>query len=159
ARQADMPYRQLMELMSARLEATAAGGRADDAAPGADGYPDVAAFLADIDLIDASLAAHRGEHAGRFALGRPRRRVTSFGFHLASLDLRQDSAAHDAALGALEGVDDWAALPLERRLARLHALIDAPVPRVPGAEAAAATLDVFRTVRSARARYGADAFG
>ncbi|NLA68750.1 MAG: phosphoenolpyruvate carboxylase, partial [Gammaproteobacteria bacterium] len=129
------------------------------AEPGADAYPDVAAFLADIDLIDASLAAHRGEHAGRFALGRLRRRVTSFGFHLASLDLRQDSAAHDAALGALEGVDDWAALPLERRLARLHALIDAPVPRVPGAEAAAATLDVFRTVRSARARYGADAFG
>src|SRR5690606_23218972 len=45
------------------------------------------------------------------------------------------------------------------RLAQLHALIDAPVPRVPNADAAMSALDVFRTVKSARARYGADAFG
>lgn len=117
ARQADMPYRQLLELMSARLEATAADRRRQGGDDGADSavadahagdvsdsfsaaaeaYAGVEDFLADLDLIDASLAAHRGEHAGRFALRRLRRRVTSFGFHLAALDLRQDSAAHDAA--------------------------------------------------------------
>ncbi len=179
ARQADMPYRQLLELMSARLEATAADRRrqggddgADSAAAdahagdvsdsfsaAAEAYAGVEDFLADLDLIDASLAAHRGEHAGRFALRRLRRRVTSFGFHLAALDLRQDSAAHDAALASLEGLDDWGALPLEERLARLHALIASPTPAVPDAGAASSTLDVFRKVVSARARYGEAAFG
>ena len=156
ARQADMPYRQLMELMSARLEATVEA-EAEAEATGA--YAGVDGFLADLELIDASLAANRGEHAGRFALRRLLRRVRSFGFHMAALDLRQDSAAHDAALAALEGVEDWAGRPLEDRLARLHALIDAPHPRVPDAAAAASTLAVFGTVKSARARYGADAFG
>ena len=57
--------------------------------------------LADLGLIGASLAAHQGEHAGGFALRRLVRRVQAFGFHLATLDLRQDSATHDAALAAL----------------------------------------------------------
>ncbi|MBJ6985643.1 phosphoenolpyruvate carboxylase [Luteimonas sp. MC1750] len=183
ARQADMPYRQLLELMSARLEATAGTGADTGTDPagananvdGSDdsratdtrsaggswrpAYNGVQDFLADLDLVDASLAAHRGEHAGRFALRRLRRRVTSFGFHLAALDLRQDSAAHDAALAALEGLDDWSALPLEQRLERLHALIASPTPAVPDAGAAAQALEVFRTVRSARVRYGEAAFG
>ena len=154
ARQADMPYRQLMELMSARLAATAAATHG-----GAAAYDGVEGFLHDLELIDASLGNNRGEHAGRFALRRLLRRVRSFGFHLAALDLRQDSAAHDAALAALQGDDDWAAQPLDARLAQLHALIHAPTPRVPDAEAALPALDVFRTVKSARARFGADAFG
>ncbi|MBB1473055.1 phosphoenolpyruvate carboxylase [Luteimonas sp. MC1782] len=155
ARQADMPYRQLMELMSARLAATAA----DEGAPPGAAYAGVDDFLDDLGLIDASLAHHRGQHAGLFALRRLLRRVRSFGFHLAALDLRQDSAAHDAALAALEGDDDWATQPLDARLARLHALIDAPQPRVPAADAAKAALDVFRAVTTARARYGDAAFG
>ncbi|HEY4529534.1 MAG TPA: phosphoenolpyruvate carboxylase [Luteimonas sp.] len=161
ARQADMPYRQLLELMSARIAATAAEGedKGEGEGGGGRGYPEVGAFLADLELIDASLARHRGERAGRFALARLLRRVQSFGFHLAALDLRQDSAAHDAALAALEGIGDWGGLPLEQRLERLHALIASPAPAVPDAEDAAGTLDVFRTVASARARYGNNAFG
>ena len=92
-RHADMPYRHLLSLMTARLQATA-----NDKL---EGYADAASFLADLDLIEASLRAHRGEHAGGFALRRLRRRVEAFGFHLATLDLRQDSAVHDAgAVGA-----------------------------------------------------------
>src|SRR5690606_7540435 len=56
-RWADMPYRLLLELVDSRLAATAA----DDAR----GYDGVAGFIADLECIDASLRAHRGEHAGR----------------------------------------------------------------------------------------------
>src|SRR5690606_21411093 len=84
-RLADMPYRQLLWAMRARLQATAAAGEG--------GYADAAAFIDDLELIDASLVAHRGEHAGRFALQRVLWRARSFGFHMAALDLRQDSAA------------------------------------------------------------------
>ena len=158
ARREDMPYCQLLQLMSARLAATDAGGD-EPGASAAAAYAGADELLEDIDLIDASLAGNRGDQAGRFALRRLRRRVTSFGFHLAALDLRQDSAAHDAALGALEGEEDWATRPLDERLARLHALIGSPTPAVPDAEVASSSLEVFRTVKSARERYGEDAFG
>src|SRR5690606_35394752 len=135
-RLADMPYRQLLWAMRARLQATAAAGEG--------GYADAAAFIDDLELIDASLVAHRGEHAGRFALQRVLWRARSFGFHMAALDLRQDSAAHDDALAALEADPGWAEAPLQARIERLHALIAGAAPRAAGAEAAASTLDVFR---------------
>ena len=125
ARNADMPYRQLLALISARLQATLAGRE------GAYGGPDE--LLADLDIIAASLAAHRGEHAGAFAVRRLRRRVEAFGFHLATLDLRQDSATHAQALAA------WQADP--------------------AAAEAQPTLDVFRAVARLRPRYGERAFG
>ncbi len=150
-RLADMPYRLLIDLMRARLRATSAGD--------ARGYPDAAAFIDDLQAIDASLAHHRGDHAGRFALQRVLWRARGFGFHLASLDLRQDSAAHEQALAALEGDADWAQRPLEARIARLHALIDGAAPPAPDAEAAAPALDVFRTVHALRPQLGEHAFG
>jgi phosphoenolpyruvate carboxylase len=150
-RLADMPYRQLLRAMRARLQATDAGS--------AGAYPDAAAFIDDLELIDASLAAHRGEHAGRFALQRVLWRAKTFGLHMAALDLRQDSAAHDDALAALEGGSDWSDLPLQGRIDRLHALIDGASASAPDAVAAQATLDVFRSVRELRGTLGEHAFG
>lgn len=148
-RLADMPYRQLLWAMRARLQATG------EAAAGA--YPDAAAFIDDLELIDTSLARHRGEHAGRFALRRILWRARSFGFHLAALDLRQDSAVHDDALAALLGDPTWAARGLSQRIEHLHALIAGQA--VPQPDAAELTLDVFRTVYALRASLGAHAFG
>ena len=125
ARHADMPYRQLLALMSARVQETA------QSRPAA--YADADAFRADLDCIAASLAAHQGEHAGAFALRRLRRRVQAFGFHLATLDLRQDAATHARALEALRADPESAA--------------GQPV------------LDVFRTVAALRPSLGAAAFG
>src|SRR5690606_25333012 len=90
----DMPYRLLLELVEARLRATDAGD--------ARGYAGVDGFIEDLACIDASLHANRGEHAGRFAVQRLLRRARSFGFHLAALDLRQDSAVHEEALAGGE---------------------------------------------------------
>lgn len=150
-RLADMPYRQLLWAMRARLQANGDGA--------AGGYPDAAAFIDDLALIDASLAGHRGEHAGRFALQRILWRARSFGFHMATLDLRQDSAVHDQALAALDADADWAVRPLSARIGRLHALIAGAAPASAGAADAASTLEVFRTVRELRTALGEHAFG
>ena len=152
ARYDDMPYRQLLALIAARLQATLRQRR--------DGYASVAEFRADIALIGASLRAHRGEHAGWFALRRLLRRIDAFGFHLATLDLRQESAAHDAALAALLGDPGWAQRTAAQRSARLAELLaaDAPALAADAADAQAA-LDVFRTVTAAQPRYGAQALG
>jgi phosphoenolpyruvate carboxylase len=93
----DMPYRLLLELVDARLAATASGDHR--------GYAGVDDFIGDLACIDASLQAHRGEHAGRFAVQRLLRRARSFGFHLATLDLRQDSAVHEEALAGGDARD------------------------------------------------------
>jgi phosphoenolpyruvate carboxylase len=153
ARDADMPYRALLTLMQRRLDATL-----DDAPHG---YASPDAFVDDIAAIECSLCANAGVHAGAFAVRRLLRRARCFGFHLATLDLRQDSAAHDAALAALLDDADWPQRAVDARIARLHALIDGrerlSLHNAP--EAAASTLAVFRTVDEARTRYGAHAFG
>ncbi|ASR43186.1 phosphoenolpyruvate carboxylase [Xanthomonas citri pv. mangiferaeindicae] len=151
-RHADMPYRRLLDLIDARLAATAAEHRA--------GYPDAGAFIDDLVLIDASLRAHRGEHAGRFALERLLWRARTFGFHLAALDLRQDSAVHDEVLGRIDG-GDWAARDVAARVERLHAMLDAP-PRAPAGDdgdVVASTLGVFRAVVDLRRSHGEAATG
>src|SRR3546814_5038017 len=81
-------------------------------------------FIADLEAIDTSLAHHRGDHAGRFALQRVLRRVRGFGFHLAALDLRQDSAVHEEALAALLDDADWASRAADAQVDRLHGVLD-----------------------------------
>lgn len=151
-RHADMPYRNLLTLMHERLWATA------HEAP--EGYADAAEFKADVALIEDSLRTHRGAHAGAFAVRRLRRRVACFGFHLASLDLRQNSAAHDAALAALLADPQWPERGVAERTATLHRLLrgEGAVP-APDHAGARDSLEVFRAVAAARPRYGAYAFG
>ena len=151
-RMADMPYRRLMDMMKARLALTAEGDER--------GYAGAREFISDLELIDASLVNHRGEHAGRFTLQRVLWRARTFGFHLAALDLRQDSAAHDAALADLLGDEDWAARDAADRGSRLQALLDQPpaAPDAPG-DVLGSTLDVFRTVLDLRRSHGIDAIG
>ena len=96
----DEPYRQKLRLMRERLD------RVDDVRPGE--YPDGDAFLADLDVIAESLAAD-GQDAVRESFVEPlRRQVDTFGFTLASLDLRDHRENHTEAVAeavASEGVD------------------------------------------------------
>ena len=153
ARHSDMPYRELLALMGARLQATQGGDEA--------GYAHADELLQDLTLIDASLLAHRGQHAGLFPVRRVQRRVQAFGFHLAALDLRQDSAWHDAALAALDNDPEWSQRTVEARVARLHSLLDGAHLANAGVDDATArsTLEVFRAVVDVRRRFGSHAIG
>jgi phosphoenolpyruvate carboxylase len=171
ARHRTMPYRQLLQLIAARLAATArldADAEQPGAAPTAlavvpaqsTAYAGVDEFRADLQLILASLLTHGGEHAGAFAVRRVLRRADAFGFHLATLDLRQDSRAHDDALAALLDDPDWPERDAAERATRLAALLhgNAP-PAAADAADAQSVLDVFRARRHLRARHGEHAFG
>src|SRR5262249_28296663 len=79
----EMPYRMLLTLVRARLRATVAEKDG--------GYARAADFIADVELIERSLLANRGANAGGFAVRRLLWRARTFGFHLARLDVRQDS--------------------------------------------------------------------
>src|SRR5690606_23374603 len=116
----------------------------------------------DLEAIGAGLRARQGEHAGWFALRRVLRRAHAFGFHLATLDLRQDARVHDQALAVLLDDADWPGRDADARTARLRQALQSPIDvrRDSALPAPAAqVLEVFATVASARAHYGADAVG
>ncbi|NBB91675.1 MAG: phosphoenolpyruvate carboxylase [Gammaproteobacteria bacterium] len=99
ARHADMPYRELLYLVEARLKATIGDGEG--------AYDHVDGFAADLARIAESLKENRGKRAGLFPIGRLQRRVDIFGFHLAALDLRIDSGDLHEAVGELIDDADW----------------------------------------------------
>jgi len=152
-RHADMPYRLLNDLMRARLQATL------DDAPGA--YAAPTELEQDLQLILDSLQANKGLHAGWFAVRRLLWRVRSFGFHLARLDVRQESSVHARAVAAALGEDEWDARSAQDRARVLGAYAggEQPLPAAPE-DAGNARLDaVFAALADARARHGADALG
>jgi phosphoenolpyruvate carboxylase len=57
----------------------------------------------DLDVVDRSLAANRSELLARGRLRSLRRAVDVFGFHLAGLDLRQNSDVHERTITELFG--------------------------------------------------------
>ena len=149
-RHENMPYRCLLQLVGARLAATAHD------APGS--YDDANAFAADIELVAASLRAHAGARAGWFAVRRLQRRIATFGFHLARLDARQDSRVHaialTEALGTLpdDAVARAAAIAPYAHGARVLTVRDDDVTL-------ARTVAVFATFADARRRHGDAALG
>ncbi|MET4568737.1 phosphoenolpyruvate carboxylase [Rhodanobacter soli] len=151
-RHADMPYRCLLQLVGARLALTG-----DESS---DGYPSSDELLDDLQLIADSLFQHRGVHAGAYAVERLLCRVRSFGFHLARLDVRQDSRVHDDALAALLADPDWSSRDGAARADRLRPYASGEAAFAHSGDANAEALQaVFTTLRDSRQSHGHDATG
>ena len=153
-RHRDMPYRVLLRLIAARLMATSL----DEAS----GYASATEFADDLQCIATSLVNQQGSHAGLFSVRRLVRRLETFGFHLATLDVRQNALVHRAVVGRLLGDPGWLDRPAAERATRLRRALEggeSPVA-TPRADAdAERTLAVFRAITECRARYGAHAIG
>lgn len=152
-RHADMPYRCLLTLIGARLEASLDDDQTE-------GYVSSADLLADLKLIAESLIAHRGLHAGTYAVQRVMRRVSTFGLHLARLDVRQDSRVHDDALAALLGDEEWVGRSADQRTLQLRDYASGKARfAISHADVAMSLYDVFVTIGDTRRRYGTEAVG
>ncbi|HWC73040.1 MAG TPA: phosphoenolpyruvate carboxylase [Gemmatimonadales bacterium] len=152
ARYYDMPYRVLFSLIAARLDAT----RRDDPS----GYAGVADLEDDLRAVIASLREHRGEHAGLFSVQRLLRRVETFGFHLATIDVRQHAQVHRAVLATLLSDSTWPSRPAGERAARLRQLLErGEQPTSTADDQAHRTLEVFKAIAACRARFGSHAVG
>lgn len=96
ARNPDEPFRQLLAVVSARLAASAGGAEAV-ATP----YRDPRELVQDLGVIERALAAMNAGAIARAHILPLRREVETFGFHTASLDLRQNSSIVNKALAAV----------------------------------------------------------
>ena len=152
ARHRDMPYRVFLRLIQARLQAT----YDDSVYP----YESVKQFRDDIEILAASLAAHKGQHAGLFAVKRLIRRIETFGFHFLTLDVRQDALVHRQVVGELLGEDDWLNWSAEDRLARIIEVIESRDSFADTQSITARkTLAVFQAVAFCKRKYGDNAIG
>jgi phosphoenolpyruvate carboxylase len=125
----DEPYRRALTGVYARLAATfaAVAGREAPRAPlvDAEAYSGPAAFISDLTVLMTALkTGGSGLLGGHSSLKRLIRSVETFGFHLATLDLRQNSAVHERVVAELlksAGVEqDYASLGEDDRVALLR---------------------------------------
>ena len=165
----DEPYRRALIGMYARLAATLHELTGTEALRHAvvpqNPYPDAETFLGDLKVIEASLAHHHAQALVGPRLAPLMRAVQVFGFHLATLDLRQSSDKHEAVVAELLKVariePDYAALPESDKRTRLMTLLnDARPLRVHGASYAELTRDelaIFETAAHSLKAYGREA--
>ena len=165
----DEPYRRALTGIYARLAATlkqlTGGDAARHAVAPQNPYRQAEEFLADLRVIEASLRAHGGGGMATERLHPLVRAVEVFGFHLATVDLRQSSDQHERVVAELLATArieaDYSALDEARRRELLLSLLcDARPLRVVGAaysEHTTGEIAIFEAARVMRERFGAQA--
>ena len=152
ARHREMPYRIFLRLVQARLQST----YDDDVFP----YEKVEQLIRDIELVAESLAFNKGRHAGLFVVRRLLRRIHTFGFHMLTLDVRQDAEVHRKVIGECLGDEDWLERSAEDRTERI---IDAITTRENApmtlSTRARKTIAVFQAIAFCRRKYGERSIG
>jgi len=153
----DEPYRQKLDIIRARLEATREGN--------AGAYSDPDALYKDLADIEDSLRANNAPSADLVL--RLMRQVATFGLHLTRLDLRQSSARHDDALDeitrALDIKPHYSQMSAEQKSAWLSEELRSLRPLVSAemvlSDATRETLDTFKVARTALDALSCEAIG
>ena len=165
----DEPYRRALTGIYARLAASlkelTGGEAARHAVAPQNAYASAEEFLADLRVIEASLKSHHGEALAAERLHPLIRAVQVFGFHLATVDLRQSSDKHEEVVAELLAKariePNYAGLQEAAKRALLIKLLnDARPLRVVGADYSVHSqgeLAIFETARMMRERFGHDA--
>ena len=152
ARHRDMPYRVFLRLVQQRLQST----YDDDIYP----YEHVQQLIGDIELIAESLSCNKGQHAGLFAVQRLLRRIRTFGFHLLTLDVRQDAEVHRKVVAECLGEEGWGERTAKERTERiLAALRSRESHPMTLSTQARKTIAVFQAIAFCHRKYGTQSIG
>ena len=162
----DESYRRALAGMYSRLAASlrelTGGAAARHVVPPQNPYRDAQEFLADLSTVRESLLANKGGALVGHRLAPLMRAVEVFGFHLATMDLRQSSDKHEEVVAELLAAarlePDYTRLDEpSRRTLLLRLLCDARPLRVAGAPYSEQTrreLEIFETAADLRRRFG-----
>ena len=169
AHRKDEPYRRALTGMYARLAATLSDLTGTEAARHAvapqNPYLLAEDFVADLRVIETSLKANHGGALTAQRLHPLIRAVEVFGFHLATVDLRQSSDKHEEVVAELLATArvhaNYSGLSEDAKRALLMGLLnDARPLRVHGAEYSAhaqGELAIFAMAKVMRERFGVEA--
>jgi phosphoenolpyruvate carboxylase len=140
----DQPYRRKLGLIGERLR------RTDSAGSG--GYASSNQLLDDLQLVAASLHANAGARVASGGLLDLHRRVETFGFCLAELEIRQHADRHTAAVAellALNGVPGYQSMDEAERMRVLEAQLESDaLPGLSSEAFSAATREVLDTFQA-----------
>ena len=166
------PYRQKMILIYRRLGATLAQNREawQTQRPDPWAYTNADEFIADLELIQESLRENKGDRLAEGRFARLVQQARIFGFHLASMDIRQHSERHFEAVAELvnryyraQDPDfDYLGLSEEERTRLLVEEIESPRPltaRLLYSNDTNETVALFRLIRQAHERIAPQAIG
>ena len=162
------PWRQFVELLVARLPIEIAPHAVAQIREGDGRYQYAAELATDLRTLHDSLSAVGAERLAESDVQPVIRALEVFGFHLAILDVRQNSAFHVKALAQLMGAagidgsqwEDWNEMErlrfLEKELKSPRPFLHATVSAGPEADA---VLGCYRVLAAHIARCGADGLG
>jgi phosphoenolpyruvate carboxylase len=162
----DEPYRRALTGIYSRLAATlkelTGGDAARHAIPPQNPYAKSEEFLVDLRVIEQSLLAHHGAALVQQRLHPLIRAVEVFGFHLATVDLRQSSDQHEMVVAELLAIariePNYSKLSeAARRILLVRLLNDARALRVMGGRYSDHTrheLAIFECAKVMRERFG-----
>ncbi|MGI9023018.1 MAG: phosphoenolpyruvate carboxylase [Acidimicrobiales bacterium] len=128
-------------------------------------YPGVEDLVGDLAQMEESLVANRGELLARGSLRRAMRTTAAFGFHLATMDVREHADRTHAVVASLvdrfghtPGDRPYAELSPAERFGLLAGELAGRRPLLPPAarlgDDESATAEIFTTVRTALDRFG-----
>ncbi len=158
------PCRQFVNLMVLRLDNTISGNTADPETC----YPRPEALRADLKQLRQALHTMGADRIARDMLFDVERQVQCFGFHLVKLDVRQNSAFHERALGQiLEAAGhedhDFAGWDMARRRQFLDKELQSRRPFLVLGESAGKEADqvlaCYRVLRRHVQHYGCEGIG
>ncbi len=164
----DEPYRRAIHGVRGRLLATTAALIGEDTVEGVwhrehQPYDSPEEFEADLSIIDSSLRASDDEIIADDRLATIRAAVASFGFHLYSIDLRQNSESFENVLTEVFATahvhSDYDALTEEEKVELLTRELQTPRPLVPRgyrgfSEPTQRELDLISQAADSVARFG-----
>ncbi|WP_273835397.1 phosphoenolpyruvate carboxylase [Guptibacillus sedimenti] len=126
------------------------------------GYKNTEQFIADLKLISNSLRQHFPEGAHFSQLNKLIRQASLFGFHLATLDVRNHSGEHEGAiaeiLNRVNMASDYAALEEEQKVRLLTSILEDPRPVLSTyedySEKTRKIIDIFTMIKKAHQEFG-----
>jgi phosphoenolpyruvate carboxylase len=160
------PYRRAISCIYARLAATACAlnrsAPVSETIGGAPPYAHAADLRADLDILHRSLGANGSAALARGRLRGLRRAVDVFGFHLAAIDLRQNSDVHERTVDEFVNMVspgiDYRGRAEDGRIALLLDELKTPRPLTSPflsySDESASELKILRTAAEAQDRYG-----
>jgi phosphoenolpyruvate carboxylase len=161
-------FKQFIEYLLIKLPVSIVGGHIQEFTEEAVSYKYPHELVSDLYILEEALIKSNASEIAFADVSEAIRIVNTFGFHLAKLDIRQNSRFHELALSQLMQAaqlngNEFLELEIKDRIAFINRELDSTRPfthpNMPVGEEARATVDSYRVLSEHIKRYGTEALG